>query len=77
MQLNNEKKMMSKDTIKDKKSKELFMFETLINDKKLLDPFKHLVKDNPTATHRRRNSDEVSKRPSTAQVKKKGSVSKK
>jgi hypothetical protein len=69
---------MSKDALKDKKSKEIFMFETLVNEKKLIDPFRNAVRDAPTAhTHQRRKSDELTKRPSTANAKKKGSIPKK
>lgn len=70
---------MSKDALKDKKSKEIFMFETLVNEKKLIDPFKNAVRDAPVATHthQRRKSDELTKRPSTANAKKKGSIPKK
>ncbi len=53
------------------------MFETLVNEKKLIDPFKNAVRDAPFATHQRRKSDELTKRPSTANTKKKGSIPKK
>jgi hypothetical protein len=71
MHLNNEKKMISKD----KKTKEMLMIETIANEKKMGDPFKYIKES--ANLHQRRKSDELTRRASTANPKKKSSVSKK
>lgn len=62
--------MVSKDK---KAAKEMIMIETLVNERKIGDPFKNIKES--IHMHQRRKSDEL-KRPSTANPKKKGSVTK-